>query len=185
MRKSVLSTCGTHLAAVVFATISFTGVLAPAYAGSLFDKFAKPFETYYGSGANGQPGVPDFKFTRDNFAKSDLKAIAHLTLDAGISHFKGYTIYYNPGKDEVLVWGSVGSYSEAVEAKTIGYGVIDCGAMTYGTIEYIGGVPTCVAGSSIGTASTSPQPVLLGTIPGQTRSCTWDPGKQGGDTHSC
>ena len=183
MRTGLLTSAVKAFAAVALSAATLFGVMAPAQAGP-FDVFAKPFETYLGSGANGQPKVPDFNFTRQDFHQnSELKAIGHLTKDLIVATVHGYTVTYNPKTDEVKVYGWVGGFSEAKEAKT--YGADSSCFGTYGIETLVGGVPTCIPGSSVGTASTSPLKVLLSTTPGQERSCTWDPKSDGNDTHTC
>jgi hypothetical protein len=64
-----------------------------------------------------------------------------------------------------------GGYSEAKPAKQRQgeEAYFDCGfPMTYGTIESIGGVLTCIPGSAIGEASTSPS--IVGYQPDGSRS---------------
>jgi NhaP-type Na+/H+ or K+/H+ antiporter len=85
-----------------------------------------------------------------------------------------------------VVWGTVGGYSEPSDPDKyveIGYS---------STCKWGNGEPmlrvdpnTCAAQSLVGSASTVPQPVLLGTIPGQSRSCTFDTLGDGKDVHSC
>lgn len=144
---------------------------------------AGPFETasaYYGN----KYGVPDFTFTKSEFGNTSLGQKIHLKLEVIVEHFWGATVVYNPATDEVLVWGSVGSYSPGKEPDTVDPYTSGC-SFTYGSVVMVGGTPFCVPGSSVGTASSHPQTVLLSHTPAKPRECTFDAGKDGFDVHSC
>jgi hypothetical protein len=79
-----------------------------------------------------------------------------------------------PGTRTEVIPGApivTGGYSEAKSAKQRQGedAYFDCGfPMTFGTIESIGGVLTCIPGSSVGTASTSP--TITGYQPDNSKS---------------
>jgi hypothetical protein len=157
-------------------------MLSPAAAGP-FDTTAAPIEQYIGQ----QEGVPDFNFTKAEFGNSEWGAVGHLLVETGVYLVNGATVVYNAATDEVLIWEGRGTNSEAKSAKHYPEGSGCFG--TYGTVEFIGGVKTCIPGSSVGSASTSVYAVHTGTTPAQARSCTFETNDGNGDPsghqHSC
>lgn len=174
MRGGLTNTVIKVLTLVTLAGVAMFGTLAPAHAGA-FDKA----NAYYSS----KYGVPDFKFTRSEFGKTGLGRAIHLGGEVLVETFLGATVVYNPKTDTVYIWGSIGGYSEPETVKQYSDNSSCFG--TYGMEVSIGGVMTCIPGSSVGSGSTSPQRILTGTVPGSARSCTFDAGKDGVDVHSC
>lgn len=141
-------------------------------------------EAYYG----GAEGVPDFQFTRAEFGQTELGQLIHLGAENVVATLAGYTVVYNAATDAVDVYRAEGTYSEGKEARqrTGEAAYFDCGfPMTFGSIVEHAGELICIPGSSVGTASTSPQAVYVGTTPGTARSCTFDAASDGVDVHSC
>jgi hypothetical protein len=174
-----------HSLAAAILAVGLT--LSPAAAGP-FDTTAAPIEQYIGQ----QEGVPDFNFTKAEFGNSEWGAVAHLLVESGVYLVNGATVVYNAATDAVDVYVSVGTYSEAKEAKqrTGEAAYFDCGfLMTYGEIVMHAGKPHCIPGSAVGTASTSPQSVYSHTIGAVARSCTFETNDGNGDPsghqHSC
>lgn len=96
------------IAGLVVASMLALSTIGAAVAGP-FETFAAPLETYYGSGANGQPEVPDFHFTKAEFGNTNFGAILHLGAEAVVAHFNGYTVVYNPATDSVDVYVNAGA----------------------------------------------------------------------------
>lgn len=174
MRDVFVSTVVKGLAAVTLAGVAMFGALSPAQADA-FDNANAYYSQKY--------GVPDFKFTKSEFGNTNLGRVLHLGVEVLVETFWGATVVYNPKTDTVYVWGSIGGYSEPENVKQ--YSADSTCFGTYGMEVSIGGVATCIPGSSVGSASTVPQPVLLGVIGAKDRSCTFDAGKDGLDVHTC
>jgi hypothetical protein len=152
--------------------------MTPTKAGPIWDIPSNALATKYGTDYS----VPDWTFTKSEFGNTDLGASLHLGADAVLEVIGGFTVDYNPATGEVKVWRPEGTNSEAKEAKTY---PINSGCFgTYGLYESIGGVMTCIPGSSVGTASTSVYSVLDHTIPAQARSCTYTVNISG-EGHTC
>lgn len=154
--------------------------LVPAYAAPAWNFANAQSSAYYGN----KYGVPDWSMTRAEFGNSDFAALFHLGFEALYEVKHGFAIHYSPATNEVKIWRLEGTNSgvQAPKQRTGEAAYFDCGfPMTYGSIEVVGGVPTCIPGDSIGSASTSVYSVLDKVIPAKARECTFT----GIHTHSC
>lgn len=142
--------------------------MSSAIAGPAWNAANNSLSDYYGN----KYGVPDWNMTRAEFGNSDFAALLHLGAEGAYELVNGFTVVYSPATDEVLIWESRGTNSEAKEAKTYG-GNSSCFG-TYGMEVMHAGKPLCLPGSSVGSASTSVYQVHVGTIPAQDRVCTFE-----------
>jgi hypothetical protein len=185
MRASRSINFGKRLATIAIASVAMCASLVPAHAGPAWDFANNTLSNYYGN----KYGVPDWNMSRDEFKNSwlpnsDTLALLHLGKEAAFEFKHDFVVVYSPATNEVKIWRTMGTNSgvQAPKQRTGEAAYFDCGfPMTYGSIELIGGVPTCIPGDSVGSASTSVYSVHVGTIPAQARECTFT----GIHTHTC
>ena len=170
------------IASVTLVATAMFGAIAPAHADNWGSNAANAAKTAAQSYLNAKYSS-ELQGHTDQLKKSEFGPfpVAHLGIDVLVDGFLGGTLVYNPATQEVKLYGSRGNFSEAQSAKQ--YAADSSCFGTYGMEVSIGGVPTCIPGSSIGTASTSPVPYLIGTIAAKDYTCTWTP--NGSGAHSC
>ncbi len=180
MRAVDLSARG--IASVAITVTAMLALVAPAHAdnwGSNAANAAKnAAQSYLNTKYANQLQGHNVQLTKSEFGKFP---VAHLGIDVLIDGVLGGTLIYNPATNAIQVWGSMGGFSEAEDAKM--YSADSSCFGSNGMEVSVGGVPTCIPGSLVGTASTSPTPYLISTTPGAAASCTWTP--NGSDSHSC